>query len=46
MDYQADLIKTLLADGQATEYVQQRHAELEASTAQSSAADTNTSTTQ
>ena len=44
MAYQADLIRTLLADHQATEYVQQRHAELEADTAQSSTADTNTST--
>ncbi|MFJ3310808.1 hypothetical protein ACIPSA_49335 [Streptomyces sp. NPDC086549] len=46
MDYQADLIKTLLADDQATEYVQQRHAELEARAAQSATAETNTSTTQ
>ena len=44
MAYQADLVKTLLADHQATEYVQQRHAEREASTAQPSTADTNTST--
>ncbi|MER5719668.1 hypothetical protein [Streptomyces sp. NPDC002132] len=42
MAYQADLIKTLLADGAATEYVQQRHAELEASAAQSAKADANT----
>jgi hypothetical protein len=46
MDYQADLIKTLLADHQATEYVQQRHAELETRAAQSSTTDTNTSTHQ
>jgi len=45
MAYQADLIRTLLADHQATEYVQQRHAELEADTDQSSTArQTNTST--
>ncbi|AVH61732.1 MULTISPECIES: hypothetical protein [Streptomyces] len=46
MDYQADLIKTLLADHQATEYVQQRHAELEASAAQPATTDTDTSTHQ
>ncbi|MGA5284800.1 hypothetical protein ACPCSK_31015 [Streptomyces griseoincarnatus] len=42
MTYQADLIKTLLTDGAATEYVQQRHAELEASATQSAKADANT----
>lgn len=46
MEYQADLIKTLLADHQATEYVQQRHSELETPAAQSATTDTNTSTTQ
>lgn len=46
MDYQADLIKTLLSDHQAIEYVQQRHAELEARAAQSAATDTNASPTQ
>ncbi|MFF3505415.1 hypothetical protein [Streptomyces sp. NPDC003247] len=46
MHYQTDLIKTLLSDGQATEYVQQRHAELETSAAQPATTNTNTSTTQ
>lgn len=44
MAYQADLIKTLLTDDAATEYVQQRHAELAASAAQSAKADANTTT--
>ena len=43
MEYQADLIKTLLTDHQATEYVQQRHSELEARPTQSSPTDANTS---
>ncbi|MFJ9662142.1 hypothetical protein ACIRPR_29750 [Streptomyces griseoflavus] len=42
MAYQADLIKTLLADGAAIEYVQQRHAELKASADQSVKAGANT----
>jgi hypothetical protein len=44
MAYQADLIKTLLTDDAATECVQQRRAELEASAAQSAMADANTTT--
>ncbi|MFF3139560.1 hypothetical protein [Streptomyces mirabilis] len=45
MEYQRTLIKTALTDHTAIDQLQQRHAELEAMTARTAAADTSTSTT-
>ncbi|MFE2490518.1 hypothetical protein ACFVRU_00340 [Streptomyces sp. NPDC057927] len=44
MEYQRALIKTALTDHTAIDQLQQRHAELEAMTARTAAADTSTST--
>ncbi|MER5699588.1 hypothetical protein ACFY1B_50810 [Streptomyces mirabilis] len=44
MEYQRALITTALTDHTAIDQLQQRHAELEATTARTTAADTSTST--